>query len=121
MRLFCEGREFAHTSVELSAMFFACDSHSFCSDQRRFYAVLHKLVGTQPTAGSKGTANVFCHCMVKNGFLALSCSHCPPSPVQVPLSFNLWVVIVCVLLSLEKPDKDAGLLNTKGRVAFRLQ
>lgn len=105
--------------TDLSAIFSAPDSHSFCSVPSRFYAVLHKLVGTQPTSGSKGTANVFCHCVVKKDFLALSCSHCTgPSPVQVPLSFDLWVAIECVLLSLEKLDKDAGLLNTKGRGGF---
>lgn len=53
-------------------------------------------------------------CMVKNGFLALSCSHCTgPSAVWVPLSFSLWIATERVLLSLEKLDKDAELLNTK--------
>lgn len=31
------------------------------------------------------------------------------------LSFNLWVTIECMLLSCEKLDKDASLLNTKVR------
>lgn len=100
-------------------VFCASDSHSFCSVPSRFYVVLHKLVGTQPAFGNKGTAKLFCHCMVKNGFLAQSCSHCA---VRVPLSFNLWIAIEGVLLSLQKLDKDAVLLNAKGRVvAFRLQ
>lgn len=102
--------------IELLAVFCAPDSHSFCSVPSRFYVVLHKLVGTQPTLGNRGTAKLFCHCVVKNGFLAQSCSH------WVPLSFNLWIAIEHVFLSLEKLDKDAGLLNAKGRgVAFRLQ
>lgn len=38
-----------------------------------------------------------------------------PRTVQVLLSFNLWVTIEYMLLSCEKLDKDASLLNTEVR------